>query len=160
MFKKTALVAGFGLALSATAHAEYNAEANLGLSGGDLDGFAIGGTYYLGGVDDTKGPLREAAFLDMSSSVGIAYSESEFDDSDNQIDDIAVSGRFVFGAGNWIADAGYLNTDADNGGEADTFTIGAGKYLTDTTTLILSYGNIDVDDGDDGGGKEDIAVDG
>jgi Putative general bacterial porin len=149
MFKKAAMVAGLGLALSATAQAEYNAEANLAISGGDNDGFAIGGTYYLDSVDDTKGPLGEAAFLDMSSYVSAAYSENEFDDSDNETELVAVGGRYIFGEGNWIVDVGYSNFDADAAGELDTFSISGGKYLTDTTTLILSYANTDPDDGED-----------
>ena len=80
MFKKTALVAGIALAMSAAAQAEYQWELGAGYSTGEFD---IGdqnpdndvlsgyGTYFIDAVDDTKGPLAEAAFLDRTSSISM-----------------------------------------------------------------------------------------
>ena len=99
MFKKTAIVASIGLALSATAQADYRWELGGDYSMGSIDSELktptgssknsndtdigeIFGTFYLWEVDTSKGPLKEAAFLDHSSSITIAASDGEVDFSD------------------------------------------------------------------------------
>ena len=83
MFKKTAIAAGLGLALSATAQADYQWELEAGYTRGnfdyetknpktvdddnDVDIFDVSGTWYLERVDTSKGPLGEAEFLDHAS---------------------------------------------------------------------------------------------
>ena len=93
MFKKTAIVAGLGLALAATAQAQqsndklqeavvtsdklvdtYRWEINADYTRGEwsansfddteTDEFTVGGSFYLKPVDTTLGPRGEAAFLD------------------------------------------------------------------------------------------------
>ena len=88
MFKKTALVAGIALAMSATAQAEYQWELGAAYATGEFD---IGdqnpdndvisgyGSYFINAVDDTKGPLAEAAFLDRASSISILARNANID---------------------------------------------------------------------------------
>jgi len=96
MFKKTALVAGIGLALSVTAQADYRwqlggdytmgdidtkiKDRNTGASRSDNVDTDIGrlyGTWYMEPVDTSKGPLSEAAFLDHASNITIFGSDGE-----------------------------------------------------------------------------------
>lgn len=158
MFKKTALVAGLGLALSSAAQADYRWEAGVDLSGGDVDAIGVGGTFYLSPVDDTKGPLGEAAFLDHASSISANYIDGETDGDGEGIEfkDYSISGRYVTNEARWIFDLGYERNEPDNPFgvgpdefEIDTFTAGIGKYLTDSTTLVFTYQNKDADEGGD-----------
>ena len=103
MFKKTAIVAGIGLALSATAQADYRWEVGAGYANGtvdtetkntgndqnnnnDADIGSIDGTYYMETVDTSKGPLGEAAFLDHASNITLGFTDGEVDltNSDNE----------------------------------------------------------------------------
>jgi hypothetical protein len=96
MFKKTALVAGIGLALSVTAQADYRWELggdytmgqtdteiknrNTGASESnnvDSDEGRLYGTWYFENVDTSKGPLSEAAFLDHASNITVFGSDGE-----------------------------------------------------------------------------------
>ncbi|MCB1843150.1 MAG: putative porin [Halioglobus sp.] len=152
MFKKTAIVAGLGLALSATAQADYRFQADAGISGGDVSSITLGGTAFLMPVDDSKGPLGEAAFIDQASSLSVFYSDGETDvDSANDIEleSYGIGGRYVTKeTGSWIVDLAYTR-DEPGGFEVDNYSIGVGKYLWDTTTLVFSYSNSDADAGGD-----------
>jgi hypothetical protein len=96
MFKKTALVAGIGLALSITAQADYRwqlggdytmgqtdteiKDRNTGASRSnnvDSDIGRLYGTWYMENVDTSKGPLSEAAFLDHASNITVFGSDGE-----------------------------------------------------------------------------------
>lgn len=152
MFKKTALAAGIGLALSATAQADYRFQADAGISGGDVSSISLGGTAYLMPVDDTKGPLGEAAFIDQASSLSVLVSDGETDvdsASDVELESYGISGRYVTKqSGGWIVDLGAERDEVD-GFEVDNYSIGVGKYLWDTTTLVFTYGNSDAEVGGD-----------
>jgi len=110
-------------------------------------------------VDDTKGPLAEAAFLDHASSVSVNYTDGETDgdgEHDLEFKDYGISGRYVTADAGWIFDLGFERNEPDNPFSAgpdefeiDTFSVGVGKYLTDTTTLVFSYENKDADEGGD-----------
>ena len=95
MFKKTALVAGIGLALSVTAQADYQWELGGGYQYSETDidtrfedgtvetnAGALNGSWYLENVDTSKGPLSEAAFLDHASDITLSgtYGEADFSD--------------------------------------------------------------------------------
>ena len=96
MFKKTALVAGIGLALSVTAQADYRWELGgdytmgqtdtevkiatpvpVGPDNVDSDVGRLSGTWYMENVDTSKGPLSEAAFLDHASNITVFGSDGE-----------------------------------------------------------------------------------
>lgn len=143
MFKTSTMIAGLGLALSATAYADtYNWEAGAIISGGDVDGVAAGGSYFLDSVDDSNGPLGEAAFIDRASQVNIFIGENEVDEFET--DYFSLSGRYVVKDAGWIFDAGYVRQEPENL-EVDAFNIGVGKYIAPNTTLVLNYLRTDVE---------------
>ena len=181
MFKKTAIVAGIALAVSAAAQADYQwelgaaygtGEFDIGDQNPDNDVLSGYGTYFIDAVDDTKGPLAEAAFLDRASSISIYAINANIDG-----DDINDLGRKDYGLeihavssdAGWITEFGYSREENDtlrtsvSGGnrpivpanrpldtiDIDRFTVGFGKYLTDRTTLVASYTYSDVDEAGD-----------
>jgi len=178
MFKKTALVAGIGLALSATAQADYRwelggdytmseTEAEVKTNRGDrksddldADVGRVFGTWYLENVDTSKGPLSEAAFLDHASDITIEASDGEVDLSsvDDRLDDedgqrYGISGRYVAeGPGwmlsGWLVDLSFERAEPGEA-EIDTYNLGIGNYITENTTLVLNYGNTSVNNGGD-----------
>lgn len=152
MFKKTAICAGLGLALSAGAQADFRFEAGPAITGGDVSSVTLSGTAYLQPVDDSKGPLREAAFISHSSSLTAFYSDGEID-ADNgpdlDIESYGADVRYVTNKmGSWIVDLAYERDEPEDL-EIDNYSIGLGKYLWDTTTLVFTYTNSDPDEGGD-----------
>ncbi len=177
MFKKTALVAGIGLALSVTAQADYRwqlggdytmstidaeVKSNVGNRSDDLDTDIgrIYGTWYMENVDTSKGPLSEAAFLDHASNITIFGSDGEVDLSklDNSLNDedgqrFGFESRYVAeGPGwklsGWLVDLGYNRLEPGDA-EIDNYNLGIGKYITPNTTLVANYGNTSVNNGGD-----------
>ena len=172
MFKKTALIAGIGLALSATAQADYQWELDAGYARGSFDYkdenprtvngdndtniYGLGATWYMETVDTSKGPLGEAAFLDHASSIGIAFSDGEVDisngdDADGQTYNVDV--RYVAeGPGwklsGWLMEVGYERDEPGNR-DVDTWSVGIGKYITQNTTLVALYENVNINNGGD-----------
>lgn len=171
MFKKTAIVAGIGLALSATAQADYNWQVGAGYArvtvdqetkntgsdektSNDADIVNLNGTYFLETVDTSKGPLGEAAFLDHASSISLAVTDGEvdFNDADDQDGQrYSFNSRYVAeGPGwklsGWLVDLGY-NYFEPGDAEVNSYNIGIGKYVTPNTTLVLGYTAVDVNSG-------------
>ena len=175
MFKKTAIIAGLGLAISGAAQAQetpqeaivtgdrfvdtYRWELNADYTHGEwsangfddteTDQFSVGGSFYFQPVDTTKGPRAEAAFLDHASDVTLGYTYSEVDDNGIDIDGdkYNVSGRYVT-QGGFIFEAGY-ERDEPIEAEIDIFRLSAGYYLTENTSLIVDYVDADADEGGD-----------
>lgn len=158
MFKKTALIAGIGLAISVGAQADYRFEAqgaagrtniDIGRDDGDVDTFAIDGSFFLDSVDTGKGPLSEAAFLDHASSISAAYVYTDLDDivEDQDGDEYGISGRYVLGLDSipLIFEGSYSRTEPKFA-DIDTYSLGFGAYLTDTTTVVLTFANTDIDE--------------
>jgi len=185
MFKKTAIVAGIALAVSATAQADYQwelgaaygtGEFDIGQQNPDNDVISGYGTYFIDAVDDTKGPLAEAAFLDRASSISL-FSVRENIDGDGIKDlgrkNYGLEIHAVSSDAGWITDFGYSREENDSLRtslsaanlpsnlpilpanrtldtiDLDRFKIGFGKYLTDRTTLVASYTYTDVDEAGD-----------
>ncbi|MCB1704938.1 MAG: putative porin [Halioglobus sp.] len=176
MFKKTALVAGIGLALSATAQADYQWELGGAYTYGEIQADLkpgpsddidenIGelfGTWYFENVDTSKGPLNEAAFLDHASNITVFATDGEVDlnSIDNRLSDkdgqtYGFNSRYVAeGPGwklsGWLGELGYEYLDLDN--SIDTYHAAIGKYVTPNTTIVLNYDRIDVSAGGDTNG--------
>jgi hypothetical protein len=172
MFKKTAIIAGIGLALSATAQADYRWALGAGYGAGsfdyetknpktidddtDTDVWGLSGTYYLENVDTSKGPLNEAAFLDHASNVSLEFSDGEIDISNGDDEDgqtYSFDSRYVAeGPGwklsGWLVDLGYERSEPGDA-EIDTWGLGIGKYITPNTTLVLGYENASINNGGD-----------
>ena len=174
MFKKTALIAGIGLALSATAQADYRWELGAGYADGNVDtelktdegtrkndnGVDIWdayGTWYLETVDTSKGPLGEAAFLDHASSLSLNYSdgEADFNSIDNQDGErYGADFRYVAEGPGWklsgvIADLGYQRLEVGDSEEFDIYNVGVGAYVTQNTTAVLNYKQVNINNGGD-----------
>jgi len=161
MFKKTAIIAGIGLALSATAQADYRwqLDANAGRTNidvgrddGDVDQFGVGGRFYFKDVDTGKGPLGEASFLDQSSYVGAGYKYTDLDDivEDVDGDTYGIGGRYVLPLDSipLIFEADWTRETPDFS-DIDFYRFGFGAYITDNTTIVLSYRTSDVDETND-----------
>lgn len=173
MFKRIAILAGIGLALSVSAQADYRWELGGDYSAGttdttlktplgsrdnsnDADIFGASGTYYLENVDTSKGPLGEAAFLDHASNITLFGSDGEvefsnFENKDGQT--YGAKGRYVAeGPGwklsGWLMDVGYERREPGEA-EIDIYNIGIGNYVTENTTLVLNYENVGVNNGGD-----------
>jgi len=163
MFKMTAIFTGIGLALSATAQADYRWEVAASASAGtadselkntgndqknsnDTDVYGVEGTYFLKEVDTSKGPLGEAAFLDHASYITLGFSDGEVDLTDRDNEDgqtYNIQTRYVAeGPGwqlsGWLVDLGYERAEPGDR-EIDTYNVGIGKYLTPNTTVVLDY---------------------
>jgi opacity protein-like surface antigen len=188
MFKKTAIIAGISLAVSAAAQAQqapqktivtgdtlvvdtyrweiggaYNySELDVGPFDIDKWGIDLYGTYFLNDVNTNKGPRSEAAFLDHASSVTLYGGYAELDDvveleanlggidiDDDDSETYGIGGRYVTKqAGSWIIEGDWRRTKPAHL-EIDTYTIGIGKYITDNTSLVITYADADLDEGGD-----------
>jgi hypothetical protein len=173
MFKKTAIIAGIGLALSATAQADYRWELGAGYAQGtadselkntandqknstDTDIGKVAGTVYLKPVDTSKGPLGEAAFLDHASNITLAFADGEVDLSDADNEDgqtYTFQSRYVAeGPGwqlsGWLVDLGLERAEPGDQ-EVDFYNLGIGKYVTPNTTLVLEYQKSNINNGPD-----------
>lgn len=175
MFKKTALIAGIGLALSATAQADFNWQVDAGYARGsydfdfrnipgvgnsgdsvDADIFNLGGTYFLETVDTSKGPLGEAAFLDHASSISLGFTDGEVDISGGDDEDgqtYNVDMRYVAEGPGWklsgvIAEVSYERAEPGDR-EINTWGVGVGYYITQNTTAILNWENTNINNGPD-----------
>jgi predicted porin len=182
MFKKTAIVAGILMSCAAQAEKEdaivtgdkfvdtyrWEIDASAGRTNidpgspfddGDVDKFGIGGSFFFDDVDTTKGPRREAAFLDHASDISLAYVYTDADDivEDLDGDKYAVSGRYVLGLDSipLIFEGAWSRVTPDFS-DIDTWSLGFGAYLTDNTTVVLTYETIDVDKGTIDAGDVDI----
>ncbi|MEZ5571445.1 MAG: hypothetical protein R3E64_05420 [Halioglobus sp.] len=178
MFKKTALVAGIGLALSVTAQADYRWELGGGYTYGKINAdvknnSAIGnrsedidenvgdlfGTWYMENVDTSKGPLNEAAFLDHASNITVFATDGQVDlnsldrnleDKDGQT--YGFESRYVAEGPGWKLSGWLMDLGyeyRDLDKSIDTYHIGIGKYLTPNTTLVVDYQTINVNNGGD-----------
>lgn len=97
--------------------------------GADIDTLTIGGALYFNPVDDSKGPLLEATFLDRASGVAATWS-----DPDSPVDEFySIDGRVVTASG-LIVEAGYSDRFND-----DTYNIGFGTYLSDNSSVVVGY---------------------
>jgi hypothetical protein len=124
----------------------------------DLDDSSLLATHYFATVDDTKGPLALASFLDPETRVAASISRERqklhvlsllgaptYPDDVTVSDTYSVSGRYVLPSKKWYAGAQYsqtdlgtpqvfINSDADMHGAA----IFAGRYFGTETTLELA----------------------
>jgi Putative general bacterial porin len=173
MFKKTALVAAVGLALSAAAQADYRWELGASYAHGtadselkntsmneknsnDADIGSVEGTFYLKDVDTSKGPLGEAAFLDHASNITVAFSDGEVDLTSTGNEDgqtYSVQSRYVaegpdWQLSGWLIDLGMERQEPGDA-EIDLYNIGLGKYITPNTTVVLGYQKLNINNGGD-----------
>ena len=174
MFKKTALVAAIGLAISASAQADYRWQADAAIAVGSVDTKikntannnesnsedstigGLGGTYFFDNVDTSKGPLGEAAFLDHASSLSLGWRTGEVDlasGGDEDGDSYTADMRYVAEGPGWqlsgvIVDIGYARLEPGDQ-EVDKYGMGLGYYITPNTTAVVDYRKTNVNNGGD-----------
>lgn len=160
MFKKTAIVAGLAMAVSAGAQADYRWQVDgavgrtnidVGRDDGDVDSVGLGGRFYINEVDTSEGPLGEAAFLNQASSIGAGWVYTDADDivEDVDADAYTIDGRYVFKTSIPLILEGSWTRETPDFSDIDFYRVGIGAYLTDTTTVVVSYRTSDVDESND-----------
>ncbi len=118
------------------AYGQVDSEITVGPFGSfsdDATTTSLFGEVYFDTVDTSKGPLAEAPFLSKSSGLSLVYTTVEDVDDDSW----TLGGRFVTSS-DWIIEATYESMSDSN-----TWGIGAGKYLTDSLDLVVSYNSND-----------------
>ncbi|MFT4518067.1 MAG: hypothetical protein ACI9JM_000444 [Halioglobus sp.] len=158
MFKKTVLMATIALAISATAQADYQFEADgayyrsridIGKDDGDVGRLAIGGSFFLNSVDTSKGPLSEAAFLDHASRMSAYYFYTELDDTVEDLDgdEFGIDGRYVLDLDSVpLIFGGAWSLQTPEISDIDFYRLGFGVYVTDTATVLVSYRTSDAEE--------------
>jgi hypothetical protein len=163
--RRTFLLISICLIAGTSARANEFAWELSGLAGqADLDPLleagqaAITATYNFAGVDDTKGPLALASFLDPETRIAASLGRdrqttqvvnpsggSAFPSIVSEAVTYAVSGRYVLPAKKWYAGGRYAQTDRDiepgsllTDAERHGANAFAGRYLGAATTLDLS----------------------
>ncbi len=120
-------------------------QSQLSVDGGgnfDADVMGVEVSYYLLPVDYDAGPLRERPFLDKSAFITGSFAQTDPDAGDST-DVMSLEAHFVT-ATNFIFEAEYSTIDDDFSDET-IVGFGAGKYLDDVTTAVLSYTTSDND---------------
>lgn len=141
------------LSIAASAHAEtFRVELNAGFGQGDsagvdYDTVILGGMVYFSDVNTGTGPLREAAFLDKASGLGVARIDMSFD---GPVDGAATTiyGRFVQ-ANDFFIEASASRTELEEGAfdtDSDTFSVGLGTYINDNSDIVATYSDSNDDD--------------
>ncbi len=114
----------------------------------DFDGWSLGGTYYLNAVDNSKGPLAEAAFMDRASNVSFSLMQLDPDGSGGDFDAHTVSGLFVSKDTGWLFGLGYTNGDQDSPNlDFDTLSVTAGRYIGKNTTVVVNFAHAEEGNG-------------
>lgn len=108
----------------------------------DYDGWVLSGTWYVGGVDTSRGPLRLAPFVSRANSIGGEYGQIDLDNGADA-DFWFVDSRWVLPNG-VIIEADYGRREAGDA-DADVARVAGGYYFGDTSAVRLGY---DVDDDD------------
>ncbi len=138
----------------------------------DSDTIGLTGVWFYSGLSDANGPKSRASFMSRASSLVISYSNgdesttTEFSSggiippqttrSDGSSNEYALDLRHVWRDSGWFARAGVSRAELDvdimnNAGvpafarfDANRYTLGAGKYLGQATTLELAITTLDV----------------
>ena len=132
----------------------------------DSDSLSVLGSWYFTGLSDDKGPRARAVLVDRASSLSIGYSRTEQSSSfvltssdpafptpsdfsfDSKVDAFSADLRYVDRDSGWFGSAGLLTANAGSvpsasqPSDADGWSLGAGKYLADTTTLSLNFSDV------------------
>lgn len=135
------------LSIAASAQAEtFRVELNAGFGQGEVDGglasvdydaVVLGGTVYFSDVNTGSDPLREAAFLDKASGLGVTRTDLSFDGSvDSAV--TTVDGRFVL-ANDFIIEASFNRAEDDFAEDSDTFSVGLGTYINDNSDIVATF---------------------
>lgn len=99
-----------------------------------IDIYGLGGTYFFDQVSTTKGPLAEASFLDLQSSVSVLLAHNEIDKDDFNLG--IISGTYSLeGSGAFVTGSIAHFSDID-GPNNKLYGFGAGYYLRDDWAVL------------------------
>ena len=131
----------------------YNSETTASYAGSDseFNGQAksveelgsIAHRIYFSEVDTSTGPLAKAAFVSRASSFAIAYTDSNI--FNNSIDSFHTNLELRNEESGLTFSFDYADVSNDIAG-VDSFNVGVGKYIGDTTEVSISYNRIEADD--------------
>lgn len=117
----------------------------------DVSMSTLSGTYYFSEVNDTKGPLALAAFIDRSSYVNGGFSVGELDFSyrDYDTNSVGVAGSYIDAQSGWLAGGRIRRTSVDFDRSVDTMNYGAhvGKYIANNTSVVVNLSRSSTDNG-------------
>ncbi|NIB41767.1 putative porin [Pseudomaricurvus alkylphenolicus] len=121
---------------------------------GDGRSLELYGTYYLNPVEAGEYPLSEAAFVSRASGISALLNEQQVDapsnflSGDADAQGLALSGWYVHPESGWLIFGSISREESDYQTEeieADAYSLSVGKYLWDTTTLVVGYAHKDED---------------
>ena len=110
------------------------------------DSWAVDGTYYVEPIDDSRGPYELASFLNPTTRVYAAASETQVEsDFINEPAVYSLSGAFVLPGEKWYVGANYSTSIFDDTpfatySDSKGYGLSAGRYLGPNTTLELGLG--------------------
>ena len=149
---KSVLVAAVALSGAGYASA-YNFELsgsyyNVEAGSVDGDGYGASAAAYFHMVDDTKGPLAEAGFLDRASGIMFSYDSSSIDGTDVEFRNTALSARMVNKESGWTGELLFNQVrddyrDGEPTDKANVLGVGVGKYLSMNSEVSVFYTNVD-----------------
>ena len=146
---------GMAFAVAFAAFAAQAEEFSWQLSGGmsraevadfSTDSWAVDGTYYVEPIDDSRGPYELASFLNPTTRVYAAASETQVEsDFINEPAVYSLSGAFVLPGEKWYVGANYSTSIFDDTpfatySDSKGYGLSAGRYLGPNTTLELGLG--------------------
>src|SRR5262245_35760664 len=124
----------------------------------DAERLSFGFRYYFDSVDDTRGPLALAAFIDPATWLSVSFDHENgsrlglftfplfLTPVDTTTDEYSVAGRYVLPASKWYFGGGYTSGDLDPpprtqpiDGDIEGYGWVVGKYLGADTTLELAF---------------------
>ena len=132
----------------------------------DTDSLSLVGSWYFNGLSVDQGPRTRAVLLDRASSLNFLYRRADADNfsftestvpgfpsgefrSDFSTDELGLSGRLVGRQSGWFVEGSFLEGDTDIAFVTEVtdraWNIGVGRYIFETTTLALNYGEFDND---------------
>lgn len=138
-------------------------------SDSDDDEIAFTGTWFFDGVAASTGPRSRAPFISRASAISLGYTRGDgetvstvssgdpavpsfMDRSEQDTNTISANLRWVWPESGWYGLAGLSRANVEIGGEfasadlnADTYSLGFGKYIGTRTTLDLSVVRLDSD---------------
>ena len=135
----------------------------------DSDNLKLFGSWYFNGMSDDEGPWSRAAFVSRASSLN--FSTTRIDQSVTSIlnstdpafpfsfgetrfetlgDAFEIDLHYVDADSGWFGNAGLSKSDisiltfANDATEAESWQLGFGKYISDTTAIGLNFGQVEV----------------
>ncbi len=156
--KKLRLVATIlTAACASTAYAQDSTVSHVGVLQADYSRAKQGGaseidttllfaTIFLQEVNHGNLPHSQAAFLERAASLSMAYADLDFESAffDTSGDVGGFDAQYITES-HWVVGGGYSRFEIDNVSETKTRNIEVGRYLDDTSRVLLTYSEAEAD---------------